>query len=219
METEEEQQNLSVNDNEELEEEEVDKSESRKKPGIIYLSSIPSGMNPQLVREFLGVHGEIGKSFLQPIEKSGEKKKRSNKFSEGWVEFKSKRVAKAVAERLNNTKVGGKRRSRYHECLWNIKYLPGFKWAHLNERLAYEKAVRQQRMRTEIAQVKRETNFFIESVDMSKKLQKKMHKMEGWNVTQRATEDEIVSRKANGQKQDRTDFLRNLFNPTKSSVP
>jgi hypothetical protein len=68
METEEEQQNLSVNDNEELEEEEVDKSESRKKPGIIYLSSIPSGMNPQLVREFLGVHGEIGKSFLQPIE-------------------------------------------------------------------------------------------------------------------------------------------------------
>ena len=150
---------------------------------------------------------------------SGEKKKRSNKFSEGWVEFKSKRVAKVVAERLNNTKVGGKRRSRYHECLWNIKYLPRFKWAHLNERLAYEKAVRQQRMRTEIAQVKRETNFFIESVDMSKKLQKKMHKMEGWNVTQRATEDEIVSRKANGQKQDRTDFLRNLFNPTKSSVP
>jgi hypothetical protein len=74
-------------------------------------------------------------------------------------------------------------------------------------------------MRTEIAQVKRETNFFIENIDKSKKLQKKMHKMDSWNVTQRSTEDEIVSRKANGQNQDRTDFLRNLFNPTKSSVP
>lgn len=41
---------------------------SRKaKPGIVYLSSIPDGMNPQLIREFLGVHGEIGKTFLQPV--------------------------------------------------------------------------------------------------------------------------------------------------------
>lgn len=149
---------------------------------------------------------------------AGVKKKRSNRFSEGWVEFASKRVAKAVAERLNNTKVGGKRRTRYHECLWNIKYLPRFKWAHLNERLAYEKAVRQQRMRTEIAQVKRETNFFIESVDQSKKLRKKMDKLEGWNVTQRSTEEEITNRKASSQNQDRTEFLRNLFNPSKSST-
>ena len=122
-----------------------------------------------------------------------------------------------MAQRLNNTKVGGKRRSRYHECLWNIKYLPRFKWAHLNERLAYEKAVRQQRMRTEIAQVKRETNFFIESVDKSKRLQKKMAKLDGWSVTQRSTEEEIVSRKESGKPQDRAEFLKNLFNPSKSS--
>lgn len=55
-------------EDEDLEDEEETKSKSRKKPGIVYLSSIPPGMNPQLVREFLGVHGEIGKSFLQPIE-------------------------------------------------------------------------------------------------------------------------------------------------------
>lgn len=135
------------------------------------------------------------------------------------MEFASKRVAKAVAARFNNTKVGGKRRTRYHECLWNIKYLPRFKWAHLNERLAYEKAVRQQRMRTEIALVKRETNFFIESVDHSKKLKKKMDKLEGWNVTQRVTEEEITKSKGSSQNQDRTEFLRNLFNPSKSSPP
>lgn len=55
-------------EDEDLEDEEESKPKSRKKPGIVYLSSIPPGMNPQLIREFLGVHGEIGKSFLQPIE-------------------------------------------------------------------------------------------------------------------------------------------------------
>jgi ESF2/ABP1 family protein len=77
MNTEEQNQNLSDNENEdlsneELEDEEMEKPKSRKKPGIIYLSSIPSGMNPQLVREFLGVYGEIGKSFLQPLESMHE---------------------------------------------------------------------------------------------------------------------------------------------------
>lgn len=148
--------------------------------------------------------------FIEP----GQKKKRiSSRFSEGWVEFKSKRAAKIAAAHLNNTKVGGKRRTKYAECLWNIKYLSRFKWAHLNERLAYERAVHQQRLRTEIAQVKRETNFFIESVDKSQKLKKKMNKLQGWNVTQRPTEEEIVSKKDKSNKQDRTDFLRNLFNP------
>lgn len=54
-----------VEEEEEIEEE---KPKSKKKPGIVYLSSIPLGMNPQLVRKFLGEHGELGKSFLQPIE-------------------------------------------------------------------------------------------------------------------------------------------------------
>ena len=133
------------------------------------------------------------------------------KYVEGWVEFLSKRNAKRVAEVLNNQKVGGKRRSASYETLWNIKYLPSFKWAHLSERLAYEKAVHQQRMRTEIAQVKRETNFFIENVDKSKRLKKKMDKLQDWVVTQRQTEDEIVSQKNAKTNPDRTEFLKELF--------
>ena len=116
-----------------------------------------------------------------------------------------------VAVHLNNTKVGGKRKSRWYETLWNIKYLPRFKWTHLNERLAYERAVHQQRMRTEIAQVKRETNFFIESVDQSKKLKKRMDKLEGWSISQRDPEEEILKKKQTNKNTDRSEFLKNLF--------
>ena len=46
------------------------------------------------------------------------------RFTEGWVEFMSKRLAKEVAQRVNNTPVGGNKRSKAHDALWNIKYLP-----------------------------------------------------------------------------------------------
>merc|ERR1711973_876330 len=87
----------------------------------------------------------------------------------GWIEFKSKKIAKNVAESLNSYPVGGKRRSKAHDQTWNIKYLPRFKWVHLSERLAYEAAVRQQRLRTEISQVKREAEHFKSSVESGKR--------------------------------------------------
>ena len=40
----------------------------KKKPGIIYLSSIPPGMNPQLLREYLGKHGDVGRMYLEPLD-------------------------------------------------------------------------------------------------------------------------------------------------------
>ncbi len=57
------------------------------------------------------------------------------KFTEGWVEFLDKRVAKVVATTLNCTPVGRKKRSIYHDDLWNIKYLPKFRWTHLTEKI------------------------------------------------------------------------------------
>ena len=56
-------------------------------------------------------------------------------FIEGWVEFHDKRVAKTVALMLNNTPIGGKKRSYYHDDLWNIKYLSKFRWTHLTEKI------------------------------------------------------------------------------------
>ena len=51
------------------------------------------------------------------------------------MEFLNKKHAKRVAAFLNNQKVGGKRRSFHYEDLWNIKYLPKFKWHHLTQKI------------------------------------------------------------------------------------
>jgi len=40
----------------------------KKKPGIVYLSSIPPGMNPQLIRDYLGKHGDVGRMYLEPLD-------------------------------------------------------------------------------------------------------------------------------------------------------
>lgn len=44
---------------------------------------------------------------------------------------------------------------------------------HLSERLAYERAVHKQRMNTEIAQAKRESNFFSQNVELNERLAKR----------------------------------------------
>merc|ERR1719195_2087879 len=111
-------------------------------------------------------------------------------FSEGWVEFTSKKVARFVAENLNSKPVGGKRKSKAYEELWNIKYLPSFKWIHLSERLAYEAAVKQQRLRTESSQVKREAEHFKNSVERKRKKSKPV-----FQFRQRETEAQLRKRK------------------------
>merc|ERR1711936_628749 len=151
-----------------------EKEKRPEKPGIIYLSRIPPAMNPLKIRKSLSQYGEIGRLFLQPEDPSSRKQRKKNggnarkQFTEGWVEYKNKRIAKSVAMTLNNNIMGGKKRNFHHDDIWNIKYLPKFKWGHISEKLAYEKAARDQRMRAEIAQVKRETNAYLENVDTSK---------------------------------------------------
>ena len=54
--------------------------------------------------------------------------------------------------------------------------MPRFKWSHLTERLAYEKALQQQKMRSEISQAKREAEFFKSNVEKAKRNSKKSKK-------------------------------------------
>uniref|UniRef100_T1IYM0 Activator of basal transcription 1 n=1 Tax=Strigamia maritima TaxID=126957 RepID=T1IYM0_STRMM len=146
------------------------KPERKIESGIIYLSTIPPTMNVKTIRQFFSKFGQTGNIFLKPNPRTS--KKSMYYFTEGWIEFKNKKIAKRVASSLHNTQVGGKRRHKYYDSLWNIKYLHKFRWIHLNERLAHEKATHDQRMRAEIAQVKRETNHYVKSVETSKRLKR-----------------------------------------------
>lgn len=160
------------------------------KPGIVYLSRIPPSMNPLKIKNLLSQFGEVDRTFLQPEEDAVRKRRKRHggnnrkQFTEGWVEFKDRRIAKNVARSLNNTPIGGKKRYYYHDDIWNVKYLPKFLWTHIKEKLAYEKAARDQRMRAEISQAKKEASFYLENVGkgkaiaaMTEKREKKKRKL------------------------------------------
>ncbi|XP_054267854.1 uncharacterized protein LOC128989817 [Macrosteles quadrilineatus] len=190
------------------------------KKGIIFLSTIPPFMNVTKITEIMSQYGEVGRVFLQPAKTKG--KKPSKHFTEGWVEFLSKRVAKEVAENLNNTTIGGRKKSRFYDYIWNLKYLPRFKWVHLNERLEYERAVMKQKLRTEIELAKRESSHFAQQVELSEKLKKTKNRKTGNvnaeenhqntnTIKQRKTDKEIRNKKQQASKEDRSAFLKNLF--------
>ncbi|XP_019205431.1 activator of basal transcription 1 isoform X1 [Oreochromis niloticus] len=178
-------------------------------PGIIYLGHIPPRFRPKHLRNLLSVYGEIGRIFLQPEDRQVRKRKkkaglRRCDFTEGWVEFRDKRVAKKVAASLHNTPMGTRKRQRFSSDLWCMKYLHRFQWIHLSERLAYEQTVLNQRLRTEVSQAKRETNFYLNNVEKSAHLDKlrKKRQRDGeqveektWDFTQRQTEEEIQMKK------------------------
>lgn len=52
-------------------------------------------------------------------------------YEDGWVEFMDKKIARMVATSLNNTQIGGTKKNRYREDIWNLRYLPKFKWDNL----------------------------------------------------------------------------------------
>lgn len=160
--------------------------------------------------------------------KQKKKRKPAKHFTEGWVEFQSKRIAKQVALHLNNSRIGERKKSKFYDYLWNIKYLHRFKWVHLNERLAYECAVHQQSLRGEIAQAKREANFFSHNVEKSEKLRKRKGKLQDLKCASRLnsfltqnhqgkTDKEIYqdigqkSENVGSATEDRSHFLKNLF--------
>ena len=66
------------------------------------------------------------------------------RYTEGWVEFALKKEAKLAALALNNQLFGGKKRKNaFHDYRLSIKYLSGFKWRHLTEKLVYDQKMRQ----------------------------------------------------------------------------
>ena len=56
--------------------------------------------------------------------------------------------------------------------LWNLKYLHKFQWSHLTEKVAYERRVREQKLRVEMMQARRENAAYVQMVETGKKLDK-----------------------------------------------
>jgi ESF2/ABP1 family protein len=144
--------------------------------GVIYISHVPPFMKPSTLRSFLSPYAShgLGRIYLTPEDASsraariraGGNKKRS--FVDGWVEFVSKREAKAVVETLNTQTIGGKKGSYYRDDVWSLKYLKGFKWGHLTEQIAGENGEREARMRLEGANARREMREFLGNVEREK---------------------------------------------------
>lgn len=150
-------------------------SELKKdKSGVIYLSRVPPFMKPTVLRSLLTPYGPVNRIFLTPEPSASRTQRlrsggtRRKLFLDGWVEFAHKRDAKFVAENLNAQTMGGKKRGRWHDEVWNIKYLSGVKWSHLVEQIQNENAERAARLRFEIQQGKKENRAFLENVERGK---------------------------------------------------
>lgn len=148
----------------------------KDKSGVIYLSRVPPFMKPAVLRSLLSPYGDVGRIFLTPEPSTSRAQRlrtggtRRKLFLDGWVEFLSKKDAKFVAENLNAQIMGGKKRSHWHDEVWNVKYLNGVKWAHLVEQIQNENAERAARLRVEIAKGKKENERFLENVERGKML-------------------------------------------------
>lgn len=122
--------------------------------GLLYLSRIPPGMGPSKVKHILSNYGEIGRIYLVAAEDDHKKKHkpgkehhkhRAHRFTEGWVEFMDKRVARSTAELLNARTIGDVALSKtskknggtkkWNDDVWTMKYLPRFKWNMLSEQV------------------------------------------------------------------------------------
>lgn len=168
----------------------ADFAAAEKRKGLVYLGRIPPGMKPIKIKHLLGRYGEIGRVYLAPEDPAAYKKRvkaggnKKLRFVEGWVEFMDKRVAEATAELVNNTHVSEEKRGFYSSDLWNIKFLPHFKWHHLTEKLTYERRVRRDKLRSELSAVRKDTEAYVEKVDASKRIKK----MEERKLAQAGTE-------------------------------
>ncbi|CAK9090192.1 unnamed protein product [Durusdinium trenchii] len=147
--------------------------------GVIHLASIPLVMGFQKLRHLMEQFGEVGRVYLAPEEprKQMSRKRaggnRKVRYTEGWVEFMDRRIAKRVAATLHGSTIGGKKRHNFfRDDMWNMRYLPGFKWHMLKEGAIYDQQVRKARLQQKISQATRENSFYLESVEKAKTRQR-----------------------------------------------
>ena len=174
--------------------ERVRKDHARR--GVVFLGTIPPFMKPTKLRQLLNEYGETDRMYLAPEDPAIRAKRKKfggntgKKFVEGWVEFRNKKDAKKAAEMLHGRQVGGKRRSAHYYDLWNIRYLPKFKWDNLTEEMEYQKALREKKIQLELAVAKKERDFYIEKMDQAKALEAMKERRAKRRAAEGAADDE-----------------------------
>ena len=146
-----------------------------RKRGVLYIARVPPRMGPAKIRTLLSEFGTVTRVYLVEEDRAARKRRRrlatgsggagGKRYTEGWAEFENKRDARLVGERLNTTPITNHKRSVHYGDLWNVKYLRKFKWEHLTEKVAYERRVREQKMRIELMQARRENAAYAEKVE------------------------------------------------------
>lgn len=148
--------------------------EKLEKRGVIYMSRVPPFMKPNKARSVFEQYGEVTRLYLAEEDATRRQKRKehggngSKQFSEGWIEFADKKVARAVADSLNNKCIGGKKGNFYHDDIWNLKYLKGFKWDLLTEKFAYEKRVKEQKLKVAMDQARRTNEDISQLIEQTK---------------------------------------------------
>ncbi|CAH8572627.1 unnamed protein product [Heterobilharzia americana] len=175
-------------------------------PGIIYLSTIPTGMNVSMISDIMQQFGKIGRVYLVPKRKKVGKYRQ---YEEGWVEFLKKKVAKRVAKRLNCVEVLGSKRNPWFGELWNIRFLKDTSWNDLFGAEREEEEQRRAAHDRDIVVAKHQSRQFSAALD-AKKLEKRMKLVKGkrfnerkaldLNKRQKLTEDEIKERLARSNR-------------------
>ncbi|KAN0021990.1 hypothetical protein ACTFIU_004139 [Dictyostelium citrinum] len=151
--------------------------EQNENKGIIYLSTIPPRMKPAKLKQLLAKYGKVTRMHL--VRANVERKNhRNDMFKEGWIEFEDKALARKIATLLNNVPMGGKSRDIHKDCLWNLRYLPKFKWHHLQDKLVSQRMERDKKLRLEINQVRKQNLILLEQVELSKHINQK-HEQKG----------------------------------------
>lgn len=162
--------------------------------GIIYLSRIPPGLEPNALRSLLTPVGSVKRMWLRPengmdgknvqvsggeVKKDDEKRRRWRKsvFRDGWVEFASRREAKRAVSLLNGQPmVGAKRRGRYADDLWAMRLLPGFTWDDLRREMVGSARERVLQVREEVASARRERAWVESRTALRKRIDKRRGK-------------------------------------------
>lgn len=154
--------------------------DTARKSGVLYISRVPPFMKPTTLKHFLTPHCPkhgLGRIFLTPeshtshasrVKRGGNKKK---SYTDGWVEFVSKKEAKNAADLLNGQIMGGRKGGFYYDDLWVVRYLKGFKWGDLTEQIANEEAERGVRLREEVRRTRKENKSFLEDVERGKMME------------------------------------------------